>query len=46
MRALGRNLLNKTYVASSQNVDPLWVWAFYGEPRYIGGEIGYKFGQK
>ena len=45
-RLLGRNLANKTYIESSQNVDPLWVWAFYGEPRYVGGEVGYKFGQK
>lgn len=46
VRVLGRNLGNKTYVDSSQNVDPLWVWAFYGEPRYIGGEVGLKFGNK
>ena len=25
---------------------PLWVWAFYGEPLFVGGEIGFKFGQK
>jgi len=43
VRALGRNLANKTYVSSSQNVDPLWVWTFYGEPRYFGGEVGIKF---
>ena len=42
----GTNLGNKTYVLSSQNVDPLWVWSFYGEPRYIGGEVGLKFGTK
>jgi len=46
VRVLGRNLGNKTYVLSSQNVDPLWVWSFYGEPRYIGGEVGLKFGIK
>jgi iron complex outermembrane receptor protein len=46
VRVLGRNLTNKTYVESAQNVDPLWVWAFYGEPRYIAGEVGFKFGQK
>jgi iron complex outermembrane receptor protein len=45
-RVLARNLTNKTYVESSQNVDPLWIWSFYGEPRYVGGELGYKFGQK
>ena len=45
-RVLGRNLANKTYVTSAQNVDPLWIWAFYGEPRYLGAEIGYKFGRK
>jgi len=43
VRVLGRNLANKIYVQSSQNVDPLWVWAFYGEPRYIGGQAGFKF---
>ncbi len=46
VRVLGRNLANKTYIESSQNVDPLWVWAFYGEPRYIGAEGGIRFGQK
>jgi iron complex outermembrane recepter protein len=43
VKLLGRNLTDKTYVESSQNVDPLWVWSFYGEPRYIGGQIGFKF---
>jgi hypothetical protein len=42
----GRNLNNKIYVQSSQNVDPLWVWSFYGEPRFIGAEGGIKFGHK
>ncbi len=32
-RVYGRNLTNKLYIESAQNVDPLWVWAFYGEPR-------------
>ena len=45
-RVYGRNLTNKIYIESSQNVDPLWVWAFYGEPLFVGGEIGFKFGQK
>jgi iron complex outermembrane receptor protein len=45
VRVLGRNLGDKTYVASSQNVDPLWVWSFYGEPRYYGAEAGFKFGK-
>jgi iron complex outermembrane receptor protein len=45
-RVYGRNLTNKIYKESSQNVDPLWVWAFYGEPLFVGGEIGFKFGQK
>jgi len=44
-RVLGRNLTDKLYVASAQNVDPLWVWTFYGEPRYIGAEVGFKFGR-
>ena len=37
---------DKVYIESAQNVDPLWVWAFYGEPRFVGGEIGFKFGKK
>jgi len=45
-RVYGRNLTDKIYKESAQNVDPLWVWAFYGEPRFIGGEIGFKFGEK
>ena len=45
-RVYGRNLTNKIYKESAQNVDPLWVWAFYGEPVFVGGEIGFKFGQK
>ena len=45
-RVYGRNLTNKIYVESAQNVDPLWVWAFYGEPLFVGGEVGFKFGQK
>jgi iron complex outermembrane receptor protein len=44
-RVYGRNLTDKIYKESAQNVDPLWVWAFYGEPRFVGGEIGMKFGQ-
>ena len=45
VRVYGRNLTNKVYIESSQNVDPLWIWSFYGEPRFIGGEVGYKFGR-
>ena len=45
-RVYGRNLTNKLYKESGQNVDPLWVWSFYGEPLFVGGEIGFKFGQK
>jgi iron complex outermembrane receptor protein len=44
-RVYGRNLTNKLYVESAQNVDPLWVWSFYGEPLFVGGEIGFKFGK-
>ena len=46
VRVQGRNLTDKVYRESAQNVDPLWVWAFYGEPRYISGQIGFKFGEK
>ena len=45
VRLYGRNLTDKHYIESAQNVDPLWIWSFYGEPRFFGGEIGYKFGQ-
>ena len=45
-RVFVRNLADKHYIESAQNVDPLWVWAFYGEPRFVGAEIGYKFAQK
>jgi iron complex outermembrane recepter protein len=44
-RVYGRNLTDKIYKESAQNVDPLWVWAFYGEPLFVGGEIGFKFGR-
>jgi iron complex outermembrane recepter protein len=46
VRALARNLTDRTYKTSAQNVDPLWVWSFYGEPRYYGLEIGVKFADK
>ncbi len=46
VRVLSRNLTDKTYRVSSQNVDPLWVWSFYGEPRYVGAEFGIKFAGK
>lgn len=45
VKVLGRNLADKRYVASSQNVDPLWIWTLYGEPRYFGIEYGMKFGK-
>ncbi len=44
-RLVTRNLTDKRYKESGQNVDPLWVWTFYGEPRYFGGELGIKFGK-
>ncbi len=46
VKVLGRNLTDKRYVASSQNVDPLWIWTLYGEPRYFGVEYGVKFGKR
>jgi len=45
-RVFVRNLTDKHYIESAQNVDPLWVWAFYGEPRFVGAEIGYKFTER
>jgi iron complex outermembrane recepter protein len=46
VRVLARNLANKIYRESGQDVDPYWIWTFYGEPRFVGGQIGVKFGQK
>jgi iron complex outermembrane receptor protein len=43
VRLIGRNLTNKVYLESAQNVDPLWIWGFYGQPRYLGVQVGYKF---
>ena len=45
IRAVGRNLSDRHYVASSQNVDPLWIWTLYGEPRYVGLQMGLKLGK-
>ena len=45
VKVLGRNLSDKRYVPSSQNVDPLWIWTLYCEPRYLGLEYGVKFGR-
>ena len=44
LRAYGRNLTNRIYRQSGQDVDPLWIWVFYGEPQFFGGEVGFKFG--
>lgn len=41
-----RNLTDKKYIESAQNVDPLWVWSFYGEPRFFGAQLGYKFTER
>ena len=46
VRLIGRNLTDRKYLESAQNVDPLWVWGFYGEPRYLGVEVGYKFSRR
>ncbi|MBW4053372.1 MAG: TonB-dependent receptor [Proteobacteria bacterium] len=43
VRFIGRNLMDKVYLQSAQNVDPLWIWGFYGEPRYLGVQAGYRF---
>ena len=45
-KLLGRNLTDKRYKIDGQNVDPLWVWVLYGEPRVLAVEIGAKFGEK
>lgn len=45
VRAIGRNLTDEVYRNASQNVEPLWLWSFYGEPRYYGVQAGFRFGQ-
>jgi hypothetical protein len=37
---VGRNLADKRYASSSQNVDPSWIWTLNGEPRYVGLQMG------
>lgn len=46
VRFIGRNLADKVYLQSAQNVDPLWIWGFYGQPRYLGVQVGFKFGTR
>ncbi|HEX7848318.1 MAG TPA: TonB-dependent receptor, partial [Sphingomonas sp.] len=45
IRAIGRNLTDKRYKISVQNVAGLWENAQYGQPRFYGVEVGFKFGQ-
>jgi len=45
-KVIGRNLTDKRYHVSAQDVDPLWVWGLYGEPRVLAIELGMKFGGK
>ena len=44
VRVIGRNLTDKRYLVGIQNVAGLWVNGQYGAPRYIGVELGAKFG--
>ncbi len=41
LRIVGRNLTDKRYRVSSQPVANLWTFSQYGEPRFIGAEIGF-----
>src|SRR5215470_12825085 len=46
LRLLGRNLADKLYRFAGQNVDPLWVYTQYGEPRTVAAQVGFKFSTK
>jgi len=46
VRALVRNATDKRYHISGQNVDPLWIWGLYGEPRVFSLQAGFKVGGK
>jgi iron complex outermembrane receptor protein len=45
VRIVGRNLTDKRYLTAAQVVGGLWADGQYGAPRYVGAEIGFKFGQ-
>jgi len=46
LRVVGRNLTDKRYKTATQVVGGLWAFAQYGPPRYVGAELGFKFGNK
>ncbi len=46
VRVIGRNLTDERYNTASQNVAGLWLNSQFGPPRYIGAELGFKFGNK
>ncbi|KQX23389.1 TonB-dependent receptor [Sphingomonas sp. Root50] len=45
-RLIARNLTNVTYKTASQTVSGLWIMSNYGEPRFLGLELGVKLGNK
>jgi iron complex outermembrane receptor protein len=45
VRVIGRNLTDQRYRTAAQNVAGLWLNAQYGPSRYVGLELGVKFGR-
>jgi len=45
VRVIGRNLTDKRYRIASQNVGSLWLNSQFGAPRFVGVEVGFKFGR-
>ncbi|MCH8861156.1 MAG: TonB-dependent receptor [Proteobacteria bacterium] len=44
VRFVGKNLTDKRYESGNLTVGNLWVMISYGQPRFFGAEIGFKFG--
>lgn len=44
VRVIGRNLTDERYKVATQVVAGLWTFANYGPPRFIGVELGLKWG--
>ncbi len=46
LRLVGRNLTDERYRTANQNVGGLWLNSQYGPPRYLGVELGFRFGPR
>jgi len=46
LRLIGKNLTDKRYKTGSLPVAALWVMTNYGEPRFFGVELGFKFSRE